>query len=225
MDNQQVSNTNYKPIPFATKYLINEYGDVFYPKLNRHIATCEVSGYLRLWIGCDDGSKAQFLVHRLVAITFLDNPEDKEQVNHKDGNKKNNHISNLEWASRQENMKHAFDTGLNSNVGEKNGKARLSEKQVLEIYQLCLDGLTNGQIADMYGINKNMVNLIKGKNSWGYLLKDLPDAKREKRSPMLTKEQKLRAKSLRESGMTSKQVAEMMGITLNQAESVTRTTR
>lgn len=51
-------------------------------------------------------------IHRLVAIAFIPNPLNKPQVNHKDGNRINNNINNLEWATAKDNMRHAFDTGL-----------------------------------------------------------------------------------------------------------------
>ena len=60
----------------------------------------------------DDGSDYQISVHRMVAITFIPNPENKPEVNHKDGNKHNNDISNLEWVSKSENVIHAFKHGL-----------------------------------------------------------------------------------------------------------------
>lgn len=56
----------------------------------------------------------QFAIHRLVAITFIDNPDNKPMVNHIDGNKLNNNACNLEWVTCSENHKHAYKTGLSN---------------------------------------------------------------------------------------------------------------
>lgn len=75
-----------------------------------------------------------FLLHRLIAIHFIPNPENKPQINHIDWNKLNNNISNLEWCNQSENMRHAhINKLLVTNNGENHWNCKLTNKQVLEI--------------------------------------------------------------------------------------------
>lgn len=69
------------------------------------------NGYYQVQLSKNNKSK-YLLVHRLVAEAFLSNPENKKQVNHKDGNKKNNNVDNLEWMTCSENALHAFSNNL-----------------------------------------------------------------------------------------------------------------
>jgi hypothetical protein len=72
------------------------------------------NGYIRIYI-----HKKTFALHRIVAITFFENPEKKEQVNHKDGNKLNNKVENLEFVTNKENQIHKFQNGLGNNYTRK----------------------------------------------------------------------------------------------------------
>lgn len=71
----------------------------------------DTKGYLRVELHLD-GRKKRYKVHRLVAMTFIPNKENKPQVNHIDGDKTNNYVNNLEWSTNGENNKHAYDIGL-----------------------------------------------------------------------------------------------------------------
>ena len=85
----------------------------------------------------ENGKTKTHLVHRLVAEMFIDNPNNKTEVNHKDGNKSNNNVNNLEWATRSENIKHALRTGLI--VRKKRDEvsfSKLTTKQIKEIKRL-----------------------------------------------------------------------------------------
>jgi hypothetical protein len=75
------------------------------------------NGYIRVYI-----YKKTFALHRLIALTFLENFENKEQVNHKDGNKLNNSIKNLEWCTNKENQIHKVKFGLANSYTRKIGQ-------------------------------------------------------------------------------------------------------
>lgn len=90
-------------------------------------------GYLEVRLTIDKHNKRNFLVHRLVAESFLENPDNKPTVNHKDGDKHNNNLDNLEWATYSENNFHAYDTGLK---GDNRVVVRLDEDDsIVGIYK------------------------------------------------------------------------------------------
>lgn len=88
----------------------------------------ERKGYLRVSLSKDNKDTA-FSIHRLVADAFVDNPDNKPQVNHIDGNKQNNIASNLEWCTNGENQLHAYKTGLHKVLG-KGGRKKRSVIQI-----------------------------------------------------------------------------------------------
>jgi hypothetical protein len=97
-------------LPYVkNKYAVDQFGSVFRYKANRWVKlNGEVNhGYLRVKLSVD-GKVARKRVHRLVAEEFLENPLNKPYVNHKDGNKLNNHFSNLEWCTASENEYHSY---------------------------------------------------------------------------------------------------------------------
>jgi len=92
------------------------------------------------------GSSTYKKLHRIVATAFLDNPENKPEVNHKDGNKKNNQAENLEWATHSENMQHAFANGLHSHQGDRSSTKLLTESDVLSIRERQANGEKRGEV-------------------------------------------------------------------------------
>lgn len=108
------------------------------------------------------------LVHRLVADAFLNHDEKKKHVNHKDSNRKNNVVSNLEWCTPQENVKHAWKKGGLKNMPQKTfvSNAKLTDKQIAEIKNIKMSTkIANEKIANMYGVTRRSVDrLIKGES-------------------------------------------------------------
>ena len=100
-------------------YAVNEQGEIFsHTKQRKLTPKVNHDGYLRIQLW--SGGKCEFVsIHRLIAETFLPNPDVKPFVNHKDGNKRNNDVSNLEWCTPRENNLHARRTGLQKSDGDK----------------------------------------------------------------------------------------------------------
>ena len=105
-------------------------------------------------------------VHRLIAETFINNPDNKPEVNHKDGNKTNNSIKNLEWVTHLENMNHAKETGLMNNLGSSNGMAKLNESDIPKIRELLSSGVSQYKISKMFNVSRSAILLIHLKKRW-----------------------------------------------------------
>ena len=134
-------------------YIITKEGQVI-NKHNNHIVKPQKNGkgYLRVCIG-----KKLMFVHRLVAEKYIPNPENKLQVNHKDGNKLNNNVDNLEWVTNQENRNHAVINGLHV-CGSKCSYAKLNENDVIYI-----------KLAKKFNVSQQTINDIRRGRSWKQL--------------------------------------------------------
>jgi DNA-binding CsgD family transcriptional regulator len=87
-------------------------------------------------------------------------------VNHIDGDKTDNHLSNLEYVTRSENHRHAFRIGLRSLVGERHSQAKLTERKVIEIRERAATGERNSSLAKAFGVNPGTVSNIVYRKTW-----------------------------------------------------------
>ena len=99
------------------------------------------------------GYKSKLPLHRLIAIAFLANPENKRTVNHIDGNKQNNSLENLEWATDAENMQHAYDNSLNHQTR----KTSNSEADTLFLTRI-MHGTTITALAKELGVSVSQLS-------------------------------------------------------------------
>lgn len=140
-------------------------GKVLKPYVNK------LNGYCYIMVVYKDGSRTTHRVHVLVAKHFINNPEMKPQVNHIDGNKQNNHPSNLEWNTASENLLHKTRV-LGKCTGESHYKACVTKDQVVEICEMMMRGIRNVDISRKLGVTIDTVNHIRTKASWSEITKD-----------------------------------------------------
>ncbi len=107
--------------------------------------------------------------HRIIAITFIPNPDNKPQINHIDGNPLNNHVSNLEWCTQSENIKHAYANNLMKPtrlLGENHPRHKLNDEIVAAIKE---SNESLKSLAERYGISKTWVSKIKRNINWSHV--------------------------------------------------------
>jgi hypothetical protein len=169
----------WKPISeYEGLYWVSNEGRV--RSIRKILKPCNVAGgYLNVVL-CVNNNKSRPRIHRLVAKAFIPNLNNKPDINHIDGNKLNNNVSNLEWCTKSENALHAYKTGLfNSqlqslkenkfglgNLGRKGLGYKIEMKDAQEIRSRYSQGETQKSIATDFNISQALVSHIINEKIW-----------------------------------------------------------
>lgn len=117
------------------------------------------------------GSKRKYYrVHRLMAMLFIPNPDNKSEINHKNGNRQDNRIENLEWVTRNENIQHAYDILCRHRLrGTNSPQAKLNDESVREIKRLLADGNSQRSTAKKFGVCHSIIRGIHNGTRWAHV--------------------------------------------------------
>lgn len=156
---------------FEGRYSITKDGKVWsMPRRGRtgkYLKQRVINGYKVVHLSIAKTNGKHRKVHRLVAEAFVPNPQNKAQVNHKDGNKLNNSVANLEWCTPKENVQHAIRKGIKPSLaGENNIKVKLTKEKVKMIREATNEPKNYRMFADSFGVTYSSVYNIATSRTW-----------------------------------------------------------
>ncbi len=160
--------STWKEIEGYNRYLVSEFGQVLNKETGRIIKQHYRLGYLFTRV-CKNGIAKKFYSHRLVAAAFIPNPENKPQVNHKNGIRDDNRVENLEWCTSKENIAHSFLTRL-APSGSKKYNSKLVESDIKIIRSLSVDGVSDYRIAKVFDVNQKTIWMITNGERWRHVV-------------------------------------------------------
>ena len=214
-----------------TRYTVTSDGDVYSLNFNRSGKKIKLkpikdkhNGYY--YVNIYHNKKIhRMLVHRLVAIAFIPNPDNKPEVNHKNGHKKINKKSNLEWVTAKENTRHAIQNNLRSvHYGDKATDSKITQNTAIKICKLLEENQYGvREIADVLNVSHAIVSNIKHKKAWTHIssqynienhtIKSKPKTHKKKPSVKITeKDVKKICKMLQNTDLSVKEISKYLGI-------------
>lgn len=148
------------------RYTISEAGQVWDTKRNKYMSQhADKKGYLRVRFYPGGGlPRKGLMVHRLVAFTYIPNPDKKPFINHMDSNPKNNNVTNLEWCTTAENNLHAAQHRL-ATKGKLYHTVKLTEDQIRYIKKKPYT-ISSNKLAPILGVNPSLVSYIRAGKHW-----------------------------------------------------------
>lgn len=205
-----------KKIENNPNYLITEDGKIYSKTSKKFLSPAtNDNGYLVVSL---EGKNKR--VHRLVATEYIPNPENKPEVNHIDGDKKNNHVVNLEWVTSKENKEHAWMLKLYKDIRQEHCNAIHTDKTIHLLCKDLEDGLRNKDISEKYGVSKDLVAHIKAGDIWKSISGQY-DIK-VKRSKTKSINSVLKVCCLLDEGLTDKAISSKTGMEIKEVGRIRR---
>lgn len=162
----------WKDIIETSNYAVSSLGRIKNTKTNRLLNPKELgNGYKQVSLKMNDTGKfKKEYIHRLVAKYFIENPDNKKEVNHKDGNKSNNNMDNLEWVTPSENQKHKYDV-LKSKTSNRLIGQYTKDDKFIQSYDSIISAVKAVGLKSRSGLDSVLYGKAKtaGGYKWKYL--------------------------------------------------------
>lgn len=175
----------WKPVPgFENKYSVSSFGRVINIQRNKEIfaSSSKTNPYKRFHLALGTTDKVWTIpVHRLVAMAFLPNPDNLPEVHHKDHDKENNKLSNLEWVTKSKNVREAIKAGKHHGgfkFGANHHSSKFTDKQILWVKKLKETGFSYSDLVEIFNSNRGYLHQvvngqrrqILGENKEGFII-------------------------------------------------------
>lgn len=169
----KINGYEVKVCPNYPNYAVSRCGRVFRISSGKEMAQ-SLRGVPPYWYTrtCHNNVAKNVRVHRMIALTWIpnDSPDTKTQVNHKDGDKLNNSLENLEWVTNAQNIQHGMSEIL-SNIGENLYNATFTEEQVHEACKKLVEGYRTKDLAEEFGVTNDAMRKLKAGDTYFHIRK------------------------------------------------------